>query len=34
MNLLRADYTHMGIGVARGRDGTVYACEVFAADLR
>lgn len=30
MNLLRADYTHLGIGVAEG-DGMLYACEVFVA---
>lgn len=30
-NLLRADYTHIGIGLARADDGSVYACEVFAA---
>lgn len=30
MNLLRADYTHMGIGVVES-DGTLYACEVFVA---
>lgn len=32
MNLLRADYTHMGVGVATADDGSVYVCEVFAAD--
>ncbi|HEY8076930.1 MAG TPA: CAP domain-containing protein [Labilithrix sp.] len=31
INLLRADYTHLGVGVARADDGTVYVCEVFAA---
>jgi uncharacterized protein YkwD len=31
INLLRSDYTHLGIGVARADDGTVYVCEVFAA---
>lgn len=31
MNLLRADYTHMGIGIAEASDGSVYVCEVFAA---
>ncbi len=31
INLLRADYTHIGVGVARADDGTVYVCEVFAA---
>lgn len=34
LNLLRADYTHVGVGLARADDGTVYACEVFAGDLR
>lgn len=31
INLLRADYTHVGVGLARGADGTVYLCETFAA---
>jgi uncharacterized protein YkwD len=31
INLLRADYTHYGVGVAASADGTVYVCEVFAA---
>lgn len=31
LNLLRADYTHMGIGIAEAPDGSVYVCEVFAA---
>ena len=31
INLLRADYTHMGIGVARAPDGSVYVCETFAS---
>ncbi|HSO39056.1 MAG TPA: CAP domain-containing protein, partial [Labilithrix sp.] len=31
INLLRADYTHVGVGVARAADGTVYVCETFAA---
>ena len=31
INLLRADYTHMGVAVARASDGTVYVCETFAA---
>lgn len=30
LELLRADYTHVGFGVARADDGTVYVCEVFA----
>lgn len=34
LNLLRADYTHVGVGLARADDGTVYACEVFAGGLR
>ena len=34
INLLRADYTHIGIGVARGADGSVYVCETFAATPR
>lgn len=34
INLLRADYTHMGIGVARAEDGSVYVCETFAATSR
>jgi hypothetical protein len=31
MNLLHAEYTHLGLGVATDAAGTVYACEVFAA---
>jgi uncharacterized protein YkwD len=34
MNLLRADYTHIGVAAVRGADGAVYACEVFAARRR
>lgn len=34
INLLRADYTHMGVGVARAEDGSVYVCETFAATSR
>jgi uncharacterized protein YkwD len=34
MNLLRAEYTHVGVAVVRGDDGHVYACQVFAAGLR
>jgi uncharacterized protein YkwD len=34
INLLRVDYTHMGIGVARAPDGSVYVCETFAATSR
>lgn len=29
-NLLRADYTHLGVAVASADDGSVYVCEVFA----
>jgi uncharacterized protein YkwD len=29
-NLLRADYTHIGVGVVKDADGTFYVCEVFA----
>lgn len=31
MNLLRGDYTHVGVGVAQAPDGSVYVCETFAA---
>jgi uncharacterized protein YkwD len=34
INLLRVDYTHMGIGIARAEDGSVYVCETFAATSR
>jgi len=34
INLLRGDYTHLGIGVARASDGSVYVCETFAATTR
>jgi uncharacterized protein YkwD len=34
INLLRVDYTHMGVGVARAEDGSVYVCETFAATSR
>jgi uncharacterized protein YkwD len=34
MNLLRAEYTHMGLSVVTDEDGTVYVCQVFASDLR
>lgn len=34
MNLLRADYTHVGVAAVEGEDGTLYVCEVFAAGLR
>ncbi len=30
-NLLRADYTHMGVAVAVATDGSVYVCETFVA---
>lgn len=33
MNLLRQEYTHVGLGVAADDAGTVYACQVFAAGL-
>lgn len=31
INLLRVDYTHLGVGIATAADGTVYVCETFAA---
>ena len=31
INLLRADYTHIGIGIARAGDGSVYVCETVAS---
>jgi uncharacterized protein YkwD len=31
MNLIRADYTHVGIATATAPDGTVFVCEVFAS---
>jgi hypothetical protein len=31
-NLLRAEWTHVGYGVAEGRDGQAYVVQVFAAD--
>ncbi len=34
MNLLRADYTHVGFAVVTDESGDVYACEVFASGLR
>lgn len=34
MNLLRADYTHMGLATGVDDLGNVYVCEVFAAGLR
>jgi uncharacterized protein YkwD len=34
INLLRGDYTHLGVGVSRAPDGTVYVCETFAASSR
>jgi uncharacterized protein YkwD len=34
INLLRVDYTHLGVGVARAPDGSVYVCETFAATSR
>lgn len=32
-NLLRREYTHVGIGVARGPDGDVWVCQLFAAQM-
>ena len=32
-NLLRAEYTHLGVAQVRGDDGVVYVCEVFASGL-
>ncbi len=34
MNLLRADYTHLGVGVVTDESGNVHVCEVFAGGLR
>ncbi|MDB5215588.1 MAG: Transporter [Myxococcaceae bacterium] len=34
INLLRGDYTHLGVGVARAPDGSFYVCETFAATTR
>lgn len=34
LNLLNAEYTHVGVAVESADDGSVYACEVFAAGLR
>jgi uncharacterized protein YkwD len=34
MNLLRADYTHVGLSVVNDDDGTVYVCQVFAGGMR
>jgi uncharacterized protein YkwD len=34
INLLRGDYTHLGVGVAHAADGSVYVCETFAATTR
>jgi uncharacterized protein YkwD len=33
MNLLRAEHTHVGIGLATNEAGMVYACQVFAGRL-
>jgi uncharacterized protein YkwD len=34
-NLLRADYTHLGVGLARAEDGSVvYVCQIFARHPR
>jgi len=34
MNLLRSDYTHLGLATGSDDRGMVYVCEVFAARLR
>lgn len=34
MNLLRADYTHVGLAVVTDGEGNVYVCQVFASALR
>jgi hypothetical protein len=34
LNLLRADYTHVGTAAVTATDGAVYVCEVFAGGLR
>lgn len=34
MNLLRADYTHVGLAAVQGEGGDVYVCQIFAAGLR
>ncbi len=31
-NLLRREYTHIGIGVAHGTGGDIWACQLFAAE--
>ena len=31
INLLRADYAHIGVAMTRAADGSVYVCETFAA---
>lgn len=33
LELLRAEYTHIGIGAVKADDGSVYVCEVFADAL-
>lgn len=33
-NILRSGWRHIGLGVARGRDGRRYWCVVFASDER
>jgi uncharacterized protein YkwD len=33
-NLVRADYTHLGVAAVEDPDGTVWVAEIFAADLR
>ncbi len=34
LNLLRADYTHLGVAVVKDDAGNVYVCEVFAGGFR
>jgi hypothetical protein len=34
LELLRAEYTHIGLGIASADDGSVYVCEVFADGVR
>jgi uncharacterized protein YkwD len=34
LNLLRGDYTHLGVAVVQAADGSVYVCETFAATNR
>lgn len=32
LNLLRREYTHIGVGVAHGTNGDVWTCQLFAAE--